>query len=69
MKTKQSLSKSARHRLLDAISHAAQIDLLLTEIKEGADVAEQMPKIRAKLPLLNQAVHEFNAYHNALTTE
>ncbi len=57
--------KSAKARLKQACAHSSALDVLLTEIKRGADMEEKMPKIRILYAALGQAIHEFNAYSNA----
>lgn len=60
--------KAARARLKQACAHSSEVDLLLTEIKHGADMEAKMPKLRILYASLGQAIHEFNAYYNVVTT-
>lgn len=69
MKTEHSLSKSARSRLKQAINELEIMSSDLQSISLGfLDPQQGMPGIRARLALITQCVHEFNAYNNALTT-
>ncbi len=61
-------AKAASARLKQACANSAAIDLLLTEIKHGDPMEEKMPKLRILYASLGQAIHEFNAYHNATNT-
>jgi len=69
MKTQESLSKSAEAALKQALKSTESTHLLLLRIKNGADPDVVITSIRLSLAELNQRVHEFNAYHNALTTD
>lgn len=67
MKSETSLSKSADASLKEAIKGCTQLLNDLRLLQKG-DTARFMPRVRQELAELNKAVHEFNAYHNALTT-
>lgn len=60
------LEKAALARLKQAQAHTATIDVLLLELRQGADIGKKMPKLRILCASLTQAVHEFNAYRNAI---
>lgn len=54
--------------LKQAQSDAMHIDVAVTKLIQGDEFANQMPKLRKLLASLNKAVHEANAYNNALVT-
>lgn len=70
MKSETSLRSAqdgALKQALEASDELSQtLDILWHDTKAAG---HQMPTVRALLAELNQRVHEFNAYHNALTTE
>lgn len=71
MKTKENLAKSAAAALQQARRCAAQVERLAISLDSATPeyVSSTMPTLRAQLAELNQRVHEFNAYHNALHTD
>lgn len=69
MKTESTLTSSRDAALKAAIK---KCQTLLTKLSVMQDIpttyGEFMPSVRANLAELNQRVHEFNAYSNALLT-
>lgn len=55
--------------LKTALQDVDAIGLALEDLQEGADPKDKMESLRQSLAHLNKAVHEFNAYHNALSTQ
>ena len=62
------IMKAAKARLKQAKAHAKEISLLLFNLSRGDAPESRMPKLRILCASLSQAVHEFNAYHNAANT-
>jgi len=70
MKTQESLSKSADAALMQALRASVSLQKYLEHLSNAPwSTPEMFPKVRTHLAELNQRVHEFNAYHNALTTD
>lgn len=69
MKDQKSLQSSANASIQKAMNSAEDLFFLLQDIKNKKKDKKSMPKVRALLNELNQRVHEFNAYTNALETD
>lgn len=69
MKSKDSLSKSEKGCLKRAKQMATAINNDVLDLKEGMEPSRILPRLRAQMNELAKAIHEFNAYHNARTTE
>ena len=67
MKTESSLITSRNSSIQRAIRLSEKLTAVLYASQDG-DLAITMPQARALMAELEQRVHEFNAYDNALTT-
>ncbi len=68
MKNAHSLTQSRKARLRTIKNEAATIQLFADAFEDDFDTTK-MAKLRDSAENLLQAVHEFNAYHNALHTD
>jgi hypothetical protein len=68
MKTKKSTQQSADARMRDAKRAAEAAHYTLRIMESNGVCGETMRELRQAATDLNQAVHEFNAYHNVVTT-
>lgn len=69
MKTQKSLT-AARDAALDKAYYLCLcIKYGIERLEADHDTAVHMPEIRRELAELNQRVHEYNAFHNTLTTK
>jgi hypothetical protein len=73
MKNEESLSKSANAALVKAqrlnVRIGARLEVLRKLKPDKGGYGDEMTKLRMDLAELNQRVHEYNAYINALTTD
>lgn len=67
MKEEIELFRSANARLNQVIRESERLHAIAKQQKEGFK-PENMPEMRRLASSITQCVHEFNAYHNALTT-
>ena len=68
MKTKKSTQKSADARMRDAKRAAEEAQYAIQIMESNGVCGETMRALRKASTDLNQAVHEFNAYHNVVAT-
>lgn len=72
MKTEESLSKSADAALKEAVKEAENFldDLYALGECEGQEqLGKVMPRVRSRLAVITQRLHEFNAYTVARDTK
>lgn len=71
MKSESSLSKSADAAISRAIEEVECLadDLNTIYLADAKVFKAVMPRIRARLALATQRIHEYNAYQNALETK
>lgn len=68
MKTKKSTQKSADARMRDAKNAAEDVQHIIGMMESDGVCGWKMYSLREATTKLNQAVHEFNAYHNVVST-
>lgn len=66
MKTEYSVQRSASASLKSALKEADDVKMLVTLLKKGGEPKQYMEPLRYHLSVLNQRVHEYNAYANVL---
>lgn len=69
MKTEKSLRKSLNARIKDAEDLSDLICDQAAHLRHQGFKADVMAEMRNNINKLNQAVHEYSAYRNALETE
>lgn len=69
MKSEHSVQKSADAALKQSVKACAALKGELHRIENGESPERVMNHIRHDLAVLNQRIHEFNAYTNVLLTD
>lgn len=68
MKSEFSLARSEEASLKKAVDMVQRIDAGIQLLYHDHLVGKTMPRLRKELAELEKAIHEFNAYHNAIHT-
>lgn len=68
MKSETSLQRSLSASIKQALRSADTVTENLYRLDEGEHPENVMEDLRDELARLTKSIHEFNAYHNALTT-
>lgn len=68
MKTEQSLQKSITACIIDVETYGLLVANCASDLQK-AFAGGTMAEMRTYLDKLTKAVHEYNAYHNCLTTQ